>query len=123
MAHPARTLWRGLPRGATRNLDRLRGKTAVAQRPNLTVLASLTYEAGPIGSDDLGTAKVVRVPSGREVALSTQANTSLTLVSSVIRSSCMKLVQKDPMEEEARDTQSSHLFLPTMRPERPDMQN
>jgi hypothetical protein len=35
----------------------------------------------------------------------------------------MKLVQKDPMEEEARDTQSSHPFPPPMRPEQPDMQN
>ena len=58
----------GLPRGATRHLDWVRGEAAIAQGPNLAILASLTYEAGPIGSEDLGTAKVVRVPSGREVA-------------------------------------------------------
>jgi hypothetical protein len=45
------------------------------------------------------------------------------LVHPVIRNSCMRLVQKDPMEEGARDTQSSHPSPPPMRPEQPDMQN
>jgi len=58
----------GLPRGATRHLDWLRGETAIAQGSNLAILASLANETGPIVSDDLGTAKIVCVPSGREVA-------------------------------------------------------
>src|SRR5215468_7027732 len=58
----------GLPCGATRHLDWLRGETTIAQRANLAVLASLADKTGSIGSIDSGTAKVVCVPCGREVA-------------------------------------------------------